>query len=184
MKNKHPSREECFLMLKEYQTPEHVIRHCVAVTDVALSIAEALMGKGYIFDLDLIQSAGLIHDIARVKEKHWLIGAEIALQHGYAQEAEIIREHMKHPFDTDPEKLTELDMVCLGDRLILEDEYVGLDRRMQYVINKAKGDKAIEQLIRTRKEFTRALIRNIENIIGKSIDDLIKNERKELNENT
>jgi hypothetical protein len=69
--------------------------------------------------------------------------------------------------------LKELDMVCLGDRLIMEDEYVGLDARMDYVIKKADGDKRIEKIINERREINRILIQNIETIIGISLEELI-----------
>jgi HD superfamily phosphodiesterase len=58
-------------LLKQYNTPVHVIRHCVKVTETALKIGQALNEKGCGLDLGLIQGAGLIHDIARVEEKHW-----------------------------------------------------------------------------------------------------------------
>jgi putative nucleotidyltransferase with HDIG domain len=173
MQNKHPDKEECLRMLREYNTPENVIRHCKAVTDAALKIASALNDKGFHFNIPLIQAAGLLHDIARVRDKHWIAGAEFALQNGYIQEAEIIRWHMTHPFDHNPAKLKELDMVCLGDRLIMEDEYVGLDARMDYVIKKADGDKQIEKIINERREVNRVLIQNIETIIGISLEELI-----------
>ena len=173
MKNKHPSSEECFALLKEYETPEHVIRHCVAVATVSLLIGEALNKKGFSFDLDLIRSAGLIHDIARVKKKHWKIGGKFALKRGYKQEAEIISKHMNHYIQSVPEKLTELDIVCLGDRLVLEDEYVGVEIRARYTLDKVKGKKKYERLIHEEIRALNALIRNIESILGMSVDELM-----------
>jgi len=173
MKEKHPDREECLKMLKDYNTPPHVIRHCEAVTDTALIIARALMEKGLFFDVPLIRAAGLLHDVARVDEKHWVTGADFARRCGYHEEAAIIQNHMSHTFDTDPKKLRELDMVCLADRLILEDAYVGIDARMEYLIKKINADKETERYIMAKKEITRALVRNIENLIGMAIEDLI-----------
>ena len=54
----------------------------------ALKIGKALNDRDFNLDLDLIQGAGLLHDIARVQDKHWEIGAEIAFRLGYYQEAE------------------------------------------------------------------------------------------------
>ena len=66
MKQQHPDRQECLRLLKEYGTPEHVIRHCMAVADTAVRIGRALNEHGYHLDLELIQAAALIYDIARV----------------------------------------------------------------------------------------------------------------------
>ena len=75
---KRLSREEGLKLLKEYGTPEHVVRHCIAVTDTAAAIGKALNKAGYHLDIELIQGAAIIHDIARVEDKHWEVGADIA----------------------------------------------------------------------------------------------------------
>ena len=168
------SERDCFQLLKEYRTPDHVIRHCVAVTSVSLAIAEALAAKGFSFDFDLIRGAGLIHDIARVEKKHWKAGAKIAARRGYAREAKIIREHMRHMIRSDPKRLTELDLVCLGDRLVLEDRYAGVDERMRYAAAKAKGNRRVEKVIDGEKESIRALIQKIEAIVGMSMEEIVR----------
>ena len=173
MNKKHPDREKCMKMLKDYKTPEHVIKHCEAVTGAALKLAGALNKEGFNFDLQLIEAAGLLHDIARVDKKHWVSGADFVKKNGYIKEAGIIRKHMDHSLDPDTSKLKELDIICLGDRLILEDTYAGLDARMDYVIKKAEGDEFIINRINKNREINRKLIKNIEKIIGKTIEEVI-----------
>ena len=164
-------------MLREYNTPENVVRHCIAVADAAVKIAESLNDKGFAFDVPLVLAAGLLHDIARVNDGHWNVGADFVSARGYLQEAEIIRYHMTHTFSTDPAKLRERDMVCLGDRLVLEDGYVGLNERMDYVIRKADGDIRVARIINEKREISRTLIRNIEKIINVSMKELITGEK-------
>ena len=176
MKHKSISEAECLQLLQEHQTPPHVIRHCAAVTAAALAIAKALNEKGFAFDLELIQGAGLMHDIARAGKKHWLVGAKIAARHGYVREAKIIRKHMKHALRTDPKRLTELDMVCLGDRLVLEDRYVGLERRMQYALDKSKGHRRAQRAICAEKEAIHALLQKLEAIIGMPVEALLESD--------
>lgn len=173
MTNKHPSREECFALLKEYKTPAHVLRHCIKVTDTALKIAHALNKKGFDLDLDLIQGAGLIHDIARVEEKHWEVGAEIAAELGYEQEAEIVRNHMFYRGNPDPDQINEMDVICLSDRMVKEDKYVGLDRRMQYIMDKFKGNPEAVERINDSIQENKKVIDRIEKIIETSIDSLM-----------
>jgi putative nucleotidyltransferase with HDIG domain len=173
MADKHPSKEECMALLKEYQTPEHVIRHCLKVTETALKIAVALNEKGENLDLELIQGAGLIHDIARVEDKHWEIGADIAYQHGYDKESEIIRVHMHYICDPQKPSLNETDILCLADRMVKEDEYVGLERRMQYILDKFKENSEAVARISERIKDNKALIHRIEKAIGTSIDSLM-----------
>jgi len=173
MTEKHPSKEECLALLKKYHTPEHVIRHCIKVAETALRIGKALNEKGCDLDLDLIQGAGLIHDIARVEDKHWERGADIASSLGYRQEAEIIKIHMTYNCDPECEKISEADVICLADRMVKEDEYVGLENRMQYVLDKFAGNREAVERIRKRIQDNKAMIGRIEEIIGTTIDSLM-----------
>ncbi len=173
MANKHPSREECFALLKAHNTPAHVIRHCVKVTETALKIGNALNEKGFHLNLDLIQGAGLIHDIARVQDKHWEVGAKIAFELGYDQEAEIIQVHMFYNCNPNEAGINETDIICLSDRMVKEDQFVGLETRMQYILEKFKENQRAVEQISERIKDNQAMIRKIEKILGTSIDSLM-----------
>ena len=64
------------------------------MTDAALKIATALNMHGYDLGIELIRAAGLLHDIARVEDLHWEVGARKIRELGYEMEADIIRAHM------------------------------------------------------------------------------------------
>lgn len=173
---KHPDRQECERLLEEYGTPEHVRKHCRAVADTACAVARELNKHGFSLDVPLIMATGMLHDIARVEDKHWEIGADLMDRLGYKQEAVIIRAHMTYSPFSDISDVNETDLVCLGDRTVMEDKYVGLDRRMDYVIEKAKknGKPEAEAIILEKKKQTKHFIKQIEDKIGCSIDDLMK----------
>lgn len=173
---KHPDRETCERLLAEYGTPEHVRRHCRAVADTACKVAEELNKHGFRLDVPLILSSGMLHDIARVEERHWDVGAELMEKLGYIEESRIIKVHMTYSPFSDINEVTETDMVCLGDRVVMEDEYVGLDRRIDYVINKAKknGNPGAKPIILEKKKQTRKFIDQIEEVIGMTLDELMK----------
>ncbi len=168
--------------LRVYNTPPHVIRHCIAVTDAALKIAGALNEHGYSLDMELIQAAGLLHDISRVKDKHWEVGARLVRNWGYIEEADIIKVHMTYSRYSPVERLNETDMVVIGDRIVKEDKYVGVDAMMQYIIEKAKAqghDDAVIAILKKRDDM-KQLMNRIEEIIGLSIDVLMKQETPEV----
>jgi tRNA threonylcarbamoyladenosine biosynthesis protein TsaE len=50
----------------DWVTPMHVRAHSKKVTDVCLQIGRALAEKNILINLDLLNSAGLLHDMARV----------------------------------------------------------------------------------------------------------------------
>ncbi len=127
------------------------------------------------FDIELTRAAGLLHDMARVEEEHWEAAARFCMQEGLTEEAKIIRIHMQYEFTTDAWHLTEADLVCLGDRLVLEDHYSGIDERMDYIIAKAErqGNMQARAVILRKKEETKVLLRQIEERIGMSLDELM-----------
>lgn len=179
MKQQHPDRQECLRFLLENKTPEHVIRHCQAVCDTAVKIGAAMNRHGYDFDLELVTAAGMLHDIARVEDEHWIKGGDLVERLGYPQEAAIIRAHMFYTFSP-IESFNETDLVCLGDRLVKEDKYVGLEKRIQYVIEKVErtrgSDPDVRAKILDKKKQTADLISRIEEIIGTTLEQLMEGE--------
>lgn len=175
MRKKRLTREQCLALLHEHRTPEHVIRHCMEVSEVAVSVGKSLKSKELKLDIGLIRSSGLLHDIARVYDEHWNVGADILLELGYEEEAGIIRQHMTYSLTTQLTEIRELDLVCLGDRTVLEDQYVGLERRMEYVFEKVRNNPMAIEIITAKKAQTEKLIVDIETHIGMTMDDLMNN---------
>ncbi len=163
--------KECYKLFKKYNTPEHVIKHCEAVSDTAFRIGEELNKNGCNLDLNLIKVSGLIHDVARTEKHHETVGADILLNLGFTRESEIVRTHMNYRFG-DIKDISETDLVCLGDRLVKEDKYAGIDERIDYLIHKpGENIERTERLINAKIEINNYM-RAIEKKIGKSIDSL------------
>lgn len=169
--NKRLDEETCYELFKKYKTPSHVIAHCQAVSKTAYVIANELNKHEYHLDLDLIKYAGLIHDLARVEEHHEIICADILDNAGFHDEASIVRVHMRYDFNAF-EELNETDMVCLADRVVKEDRYVGIDERVQYLIDKKGGTPERTKRLLDKKVETKAFISEIESHIGRSLDSL------------
>lgn len=55
---------------KEWTTPVHIQKHCKASARVADKIAEEMVKAGKIIDLNLVHTAAMLHDIARVCDFH------------------------------------------------------------------------------------------------------------------
>lgn len=170
---KRISKCEIEKLYKKWNTPDRVKAHCKAVSDVGVKLAEELNKHGYSLDLELIKAAGLIHDVARIYENHDEIGYRILVELGYEDEAAIVRVHMKYPKFNDVEHLDECDIVCLADRVVKEDKYVGLDERIDYIIHKIPdGNPEVVERILSKKEDTRKILEQIAQIIGKTLDEL------------
>ena len=133
-------------------------------------------GQGWrFFDLDLLLASGLLHDMARVEDRHWDVCADWCHEKKYYEEEQIIRAHMMYQYTNDANHLTEADLISLADRLTLEDHYAGLDERMEYIIRKAEknGNPDARAAILRKKKETRKLLDDIEVRIGITIDELM-----------
>ncbi|MHA1303984.1 MAG: HD domain-containing protein [Candidatus Heimdallarchaeaceae archaeon] len=89
-----PSKEECLVLLKKYNTPTNVIRHCLAVTDVAEKICREIQH----INKELVIAGAMLHDIGR-SVTHSLFhaneGAKILKHEGIDPRiTEIVKNHI------------------------------------------------------------------------------------------
>ena len=173
---KHPSENECRELWNRYDTPLHIRKHCMAVARVAYAIAAELNRNGFELDLELIMAAGLTHDLVRLTDSHDLEGARIMNELGYTQEAEIIRVHMMYSAFSPIRFINETDLVCLGDRCVIEHEYVGVEKRYQYIIDKAisHGHPEAAAKVGQLKQDVIRLVDEIESVTGKTMEEITK----------
>ena len=171
----YPGREECLKMLKEYGTPAHVVGHCNAVAGVATAVGKRLNDKGFNLNIGLIEAAGLTHDIARVRDKHWEVAAKYLRNIGYDKVADIVEVHMFYPEFSKAEETNETDLVCLGDRTVKEDKYVGVED----IIAKAdrysgnEKEEVVAKILKKKQQLIK-YIDDLEKIMEISLDDLMR----------
>jgi hypothetical protein len=173
---KIPTEQQCFEILKEYGTPEHVIAHCTGVCSVAVALGEQLNRVGYSIDIPLLRASALLHDIARVHPAHEEVGADYLESIGYGQVGAVTRLHTKYRQYSPLSRIKEIDLLCIGDRTVLEDTYVGVDERMEYIKNKAirLGREHYIGGIESSKIILKEYIGQIEDAIGITLDDLMR----------
>ena len=98
MNGKIPSREEALKILKESGCSPRVIKHCKAVSNLAVRIAQKCKLNGVDVDLDLVQIGALLHDIGRAQTHsvhHPIIGAKIAQSFNLPENIiRIIKRHL------------------------------------------------------------------------------------------
>ncbi|ASS37719.1 HD domain-containing protein [Mogibacterium pumilum] len=161
-------------LFAKYNTPEHVQRHCNEVARVSVLIAESLIAKGFQINVKELRGAALVHDVLRTEKDHDKLGAEVLMDMKLPHEADLVRRHMiYHPFNC-AEKFQEIDILCLADRLVKEDCYVGLDERMQYLIDKPGKTQERTARILKAKAHTQEIIYELEEVLGVTLDELCR----------
>lgn len=167
------TREEAYKILEEYGTPEHVIKHGEAVANVAVKVGERLNEKGLNLDLELAFVCGVLHDMARLEEDHGQVAADWLCAHGHEVEGNIIRNHMHYPWFNEVEDTTEEDLICLGDRVCIENTYVGVEKRFDYIFDKHKLNPARKPILEAKKKEMIDYINKLNDFMGISLDDLM-----------
>lgn len=163
----------------EYETPPWVIAHCKEVARVGAEIAKALNEKGGNFDVELIRIAGLVHDVLRKKEDHDIEIGKLLASMGYHSEAEIVSRHMRYFFNP-PDQINNTDIMCLADRIVKEDRYVGIDERVDYLIHKPDETPERTKRLLGAKEESKKFISIIEKMMGRTLDSLFFDSREQI----
>lgn len=178
------TKEQAYEILAEYGTPPHVIAHCEAVARVAERVGIELNKKGFDLDVELAATAGLLHDMARIHDDHQRVAAEWLRERGYDRHADIIAVHMNYPAFNKASETNETDLVCLGDRVCIEGSYAGVDQRFDYIINKAKNHAPSHiPIIESKRSAMKEYIKDLEEIMGIPLDDLMKEDQEAASRN-
>jgi len=175
-----PSRSEALYLLETVAGVDpKILAHGKAVAAVALSLGRALNRAGCALDLDLIQSAGLLHDIVRHQPDHAAAGAELLTGLGFAKVGAVVAVHMQ--ITPKPEGFDEAEVVHLADKLVKGDGLVSLDARFGAKLDKYGKDPAAVQRIEQRLAEARAIAAKVERLTGTTIDQILQEQGLQKN---
>ena len=164
MKNNIPTAEECIQILNDVGCSEEVIKHSIAVKDMAIKIAKKTNA-----DLKLVEAGALLHDIGRSKThgiKHGIEGVKIAKKLGLPIEIiNIIEKHIGAGLVKKeskklglpaknylPETLEE-KIVCHADNLIQDGKKQVIEIEVERALREGKNEYAL-RLVQLHKELS------------------------------
>jgi uncharacterized protein len=167
-----PSREQAIELLRNNKCPHQVIRHCVAVADLAVETAKQLEEKGLMIDVDLVEVGALLHDLGRSKNHtvdHAIIGAQMAQTLGLPESViRIIKRHvgagisadeaakLGWPKDSYTPQTVEEKVVCYADKLIDHGKRKPIETEIAK-LQKENKKEAAERVRKLNDEITNLL---------------------------
>lgn len=160
-----PTPGEAEALLALHQAGPRGLAHGRGVARVALRLAAALNARGAGLDLELVESAALLHDIAKGSPRHEAAGAALLDSQGYGTVARIVAAHRDIPPDTAGE-LTERELVYFADKLVRGSDRVDVPTRFQQKLDLHQGDEEATAAIRKRLRNALAMQRRIETEAG------------------
>jgi len=167
-----PSTEEALKILKASGCSPEVIRHCKAVSSLAVRIAQRCKRNGVDVDLDLVRIGALLHDIGRSKTHsvhHPIVGAKIAQSFRLPEEIiRIIKRHLGGGLTAEeaselgwpnedylPETIEE-KIVTYADKLVNGEKIVPIQETIKKLSGRLGADHpSIRRVMNLHKEITR-----------------------------
>lgn len=132
---------------------DHIVVHSMQVCRVAVFLADQLTPTQYRLNHDLIRAAALLHDITKTRsfkteENHAVTGGQYLAEQGYPEVGELVRQHVR--LDAYPETvfLNEAQIINYADKRVLHDRIVGLDDRLDYILERYGKAPGLKERIR------------------------------------
>ncbi|NPV92492.1 MAG: NTP transferase domain-containing protein [Firmicutes bacterium] len=168
-----PGEAECYVLLRRSGTPRRTIEHSRIVSEVGRRLAAAVNRGGGELNLDLVAAAGLLHDIAKGQQDHPRAGAEIVTRLGYQEVARIVGNHQDIVVERD-RPIDEGEIVYLSDKLVDGLRVIDMKERVIISIGKARGDRAVLELIEKRLDNAALIQERVEAITGAPVRNLLE----------
>ena len=162
---RHPDEAECAAMQDAIGTPEATRRHCAAVAQLAVEIADRLVAKGVPIDIDAVRAGALLHDIAKGEPDHATAGARHVAAFGFAEVAEVVAVHMEMTFEAG-QAIDERHLVFLADKLIKGERRVGLEERFAPALAAFANDPAALAGAERRRASVAGVLAAVESVVG------------------
>jgi putative nucleotidyltransferase with HDIG domain len=151
-------------------------RHSKAVANVALQIARALnsaRAPEERLNLRLVESAGLLHDIAKGLDDHEQEGGRMLTDMGYERVGRVVAAHRDIDLQ-DHAALTEREVVYFADKLVRGDRLVTVRERFEAKMAEYAHVPGAVEAIGGRMQRALMVQAEIESEIGAPLDAVVR----------
>lgn len=167
-----PSLAECREMLRLAGTPERAVEHGRAVAALGLAIGRALNERrGLGLDLARIETACLVHDLAKGRPQHEAEGGRILDEQGFFEIGSLVASH-RDARVARVEDVDEAAVVYIADKLVSGVAPVPLLERFGRVLERHGDDPEARAAILGRRERALAVQTLVESLIGRRLFEL------------
>jgi uncharacterized protein len=134
IRNKIPTSDQCYGLLRQYDVPGHIIRHSEVVCRVAVFLAERLNSSGENLSIEEIEAAALLHDITKMegiesRRDHAETGRRLLAKLGFGRIGEIVGEHIRLRGGRETQPIREEEILNYSDKRVMHTEIVTLRER-------------------------------------------------------
>ena len=166
--------DEALFILTVTGTPANIVQHSRAVAAAGAKLAEALKAQLPALDVALVRTGCLLHDLARLQPNHAVVAQALLTNLGLPRLGVIVGQHMviEAHFPATP-GITEAELVYLADKLVADDELVGVDEREARTFRKMRPGPEGAARIRARTHDARAIAGKVEAMLGRPLEEVL-----------
>lgn len=168
-----PSVEECEnLLVKTFSADVPLQEHCRGVARLSVFLARKLNEAGCRLDVDLIEAAALLHDLAKGKADHALEAARILDEMGYPDVARIVAVHMDISVD-EREPIGSGEIVYLADKMVSRNRCVSVEERFEPRLRSHGRDQKVGEVVARRLTNALAIRNRLELVLGRPLQEML-----------
>jgi len=169
LRDQVPSVDQCYILLKRYHVPDHIIQHSKMVCKVAVFLADKLNSHGEHLIIPEIEAAALLHDITKMEglktgQDHAKTGKELLHKLGFKRIGEIVAEHVKLHEGRNLLPISEEELINYSDKRVMHARVVTLPERFAD-LQKRYGLKELDTKIINRIRMLESETYELENKI-------------------
>ncbi|MHC1790882.1 DVU_1551 family NTP transferase [Solidesulfovibrio sp.] len=163
-----PSPAEAEALLAIESVPPQGLAHARGVAAVALALARALNAAGAALDCELVQSAALLHDVAKGRPGHEAAGGRLLDSLGFSRAAPIVASHRDIELPAEA-PLTEREVVYLADKFVHGSRLVSVADRFGQKLAQFAGDDAATAAITRRRGNALTVLARVEQALPRPL---------------
>ena len=173
-----PTERECEALWDHFRVPEKVIAHSRVVAQLARLLAIHLNRAGLDLNLDLIVTAGYLHDVAKGQPDHAAEGARMLDDMEFSRVGELVASHM----DIRPPRgsLNEAALLYLADKCVDGDQLMPFGDRFRRALAKYVGQPEALKAAENRLHHARLIQGSIEKVLGQPLEHLIQSYKRNI----
>ncbi len=136
-------------------------------------LAKKLNEAGCCLEVDCIEAAALLHDLAKGHPDHAAKGAEILAEKGFVDLARLVAVHMDIRVAED-DLIMPAEILYLADKLVSRNHCVTLEERFAPRLKSPALDPDIRKAVHQRLQDAQFIKAKVENRLGRLLYELLR----------
>ena len=167
-----PTVAEAEALLATQAVPPQGLAHARGVAAVALGLARSLNAAGAALDLELVEAAALLHDVAKGRPRHEQAGGDLLFALGFDKAAPIVAAH--RDIALPPEApITEREIVYLADKFVHGRWLVPVPVRFGQKLELFAHDPQAVAAITRRRQNALTVLARVEAGLSRPLPDIL-----------